>query len=116
VGDLFSGVDRKEEMGAKKSSRIRLAVMDRWKAFRNSAARNTPQASILFDKFHVMKHLGEALDEVRKSEYSGFRAKTGPISRAYTLKSLEAKMEIRVYIEGRHKVVEGHTLTAFTAK
>ena len=58
------------ELGANKSSLIRLAVMDMWKAFRNSAARNAPQASILFDKFHVMKHLGEALDEVRKSEYS----------------------------------------------
>jgi len=73
----FGGEDRKEasmdlfyrELGARKSSRIRLAVMDMWKAFRNSAARNAPQASILFDKFHVMKHLGEALDEVRKSEY-----------------------------------------------
>ena len=24
---------------------------------------------LLFDKFHIMRHLGEALDEVRKSEY-----------------------------------------------
>jgi hypothetical protein len=24
----------------------------------------------LFDKFHVMRHLGEALDTVRKSEYA----------------------------------------------
>src|SRR5437588_10045205 len=76
-GIWAGGADRKEasmdlfygELGAKKSSRIRLAVMDMWKAFRNSATRNAPQASILFDKFHVMKHLGEALDEVRKSEY-----------------------------------------------
>src|SRR5260370_6820067 len=66
--DLFYG-----ELGAKKSSRIRLAVMDMWKAFQNSAAKNAPQASILFDKFHVMKHLGEALDEVRKSEYACVR-------------------------------------------
>jgi len=57
------------QLGEEKSSRIRLAVMDMWKAFRNSAARNAPRASILFDKFHVMKHLGEALDKVRKSEY-----------------------------------------------
>jgi transposase len=27
------------------------------------------QGSILFDKFHVMRHLGEALDQVGKSEY-----------------------------------------------
>jgi transposase len=61
--DLFYG-----ELGAKKSRRIRLAVIDMWKAFQSSAARNAPQASILFDKFHVMEHLGTALDEVRKSE------------------------------------------------
>jgi transposase len=50
--------------------RIRLVVMDMWKAFRNSAHENVPQAEIVFDKFHVVKHLGNALDTVRKSEYS----------------------------------------------
>jgi Transposase len=30
---------------------------------------HAPNAAILFDKFHVMRHLGEALDHVRKSEY-----------------------------------------------
>jgi transposase len=73
----FGGADRTEAsmdlfyaaLGAKKSSRIRLAVMDMWRAFQNSAASNAPQASILFDKFHVMERLGKALDEVRKSEY-----------------------------------------------
>ena len=39
-----------------------------WKPFRNSTKTHAPQASILFDKFHVLRHLGEALDEVRKSE------------------------------------------------
>ena len=63
------------DLGAKKSSRIRLAVMDMWKAFRNSAAKNAPQASVLFDKFHVMKHLGEAIDEVRKSEYARLKGR-----------------------------------------
>lgn len=74
----FGGKDRKEEsmdlfyreLGARQSSRIRLAVMDMWKAFQKSAARNAPQAHILFDKFHVIEHLSEALDEVRKSEYA----------------------------------------------
>ena len=56
-------------LGQKQAKRIRLAVMDMWQAFGNSTARNAPQAAILFDKFHVMRHLGKALDEVRKSEY-----------------------------------------------
>ncbi len=76
----LGGKDRSEEsmdefyqwLGPKKSKRIRLAVMDMWKAFRNSTLKDAhaPQASILFDKFHVMRHLGEALDKVRKSEYA----------------------------------------------
>jgi len=44
--------------------------MDMWKPFRLSTARHAPQASILFDKFHILRHLGDALDQVRKSEYA----------------------------------------------
>ena len=73
----FGGEDRSEEsldrfyqwLGSKKSQKIKLAVMDMWKAFRNSTAKNAPQAGILFDKFHVVRHLNEALDKVRKREY-----------------------------------------------
>ena len=57
------------EWGEKKTGKIRLAVMDMWKPFRNSTLKNSPGTAILFDKFHIMKHLGEALDKVRKSEY-----------------------------------------------
>ena len=41
-----------------------------WKPFRLATNVHAPQAAILFDKFHVMRHLGEALDHVRKSEYA----------------------------------------------
>ena len=44
--------------------------MDMWKPFRLSTACHAPQASILFDKFHILRHLGDALDQVRKSEYA----------------------------------------------
>jgi len=79
----FGGSDRSEAsmdeffkwLGPKKSAGIRLAVMDMWKAFRNSTERHAPQASILFDKFHVLRHLGEALDQVRKAEYARLSGK-----------------------------------------
>lgn len=79
----FGGQDRSEAsmdeffkwLGAKKSAGIRLAVMDMWKPFRNSTQRNAPQASILFDKFHVVRHLGDALDRVRKAEYARLSGK-----------------------------------------
>ena len=74
----YGGKDRSEKsldeffawLGPQASRRIRLAVMDMWKAFSKSTKRNAPQAAILYDKFHVIRHLGEALDKVRKSEYA----------------------------------------------
>ena len=73
----FGGEDRSEksltlffeELGKPKSEKVRLAVMDMWKPFRNATQACAPQAAILYDKFHVLRHLGEALDQVRKSEY-----------------------------------------------
>ena len=74
----FIGPDRTEGsmdtfytgLGAKKCRKIKLIVMDMWKPFRNSAKANAPQAGILFDKFHILRHLGDALDKVRKHEYA----------------------------------------------
>jgi transposase len=74
----FGGVDRSEAsmamfyqwLGKQKSAHVRLAVMDMWKSFRNATQVHAPQAAILFDKFHIMSHLGKALDTVRKSEYT----------------------------------------------
>lgn len=85
----FGGQDRSEEslkqffdeLGKPKSARIRLAVMDMWKPFRNATQACAPHAAILYDKFHVLRHLGEALDHVRKSDTAGFLAKTAALSR-----------------------------------
>jgi transposase len=74
----FGGEDRSEasmdlffeQLGPKKSRKIRLAVIDMWKAFVNSTQGHAPQTAILYDKLHVMRHLNDALDKVRKSEYA----------------------------------------------
>ena len=81
----FGGEDRSEAsmdafyawLGPKKSRRIRLAVMDMWKPFRTSTLKpeHAPQAAILFDKFHILRHLGEALDKVRTAEYARLTGK-----------------------------------------
>lgn len=79
----FGGQDRSEAsldlfftgLGPKKSKKIRLAVMDMWKPFRKSTEKHVPRAAILFDKFHVIRHLNEALDKVRKSEYARLSGK-----------------------------------------
>ena len=74
----FGGEGRKEvdmakfyeTIGKQASSKIEVAVMDMWKPFRNALKAHAPQAQIMFDKFHIMHHLGKAMDEVRKAEYA----------------------------------------------
>ena len=72
----FGGKDRSEAspdefftwLGPRKCRKIRVAVRDMWKAFRNSTLKegHAPQARSISDKFHVMSHLGKARDEVRR--------------------------------------------------
>jgi len=79
----YGGEDRSEEsmdmfyqwLGPKKTKKIQLAVMDMWKAFEKSTKENAPGAAILYDKFHVIRHLGDALDKVRKMEYARLSGK-----------------------------------------
>lgn len=73
----FGGIDRSEAsmdlfydtLSLRIRHKIRLVVMDMWKAFRNSARQHVPRAKIVYDKFHIIQHLNDALDKVRKSEY-----------------------------------------------
>jgi hypothetical protein len=38
------------------------------KCFENATSIHIPQAAILDDKFHLIRHLGETLDKIRKQE------------------------------------------------
>jgi transposase len=99
----FGGDDRSEAsmtqcyqwLGDKKWRRIRLAVMDMWKPFRNATNAHAPQAAILFDKFHVIRHLGDALDQVRKSEYARSLGRNGASSRARNTRCCRARRTSR---------------------
>jgi transposase len=115
----FGGDDRSEASMAqfyqslgKKRGRIRLAVMDMWKPFRNAANAYAPQAAILFDKFHVIRHLGEALDQVRKSEYARLSRKQRrfikgqkytPLSRKENL-TLEGRQALRTLLRANKRL------------
>ena len=85
-----------DAMGIERYKTIRLAVMDMWKPFRNVTLRRVPQAKIVFDKFHVMKHLSEALDMVRRSEYKRVNEKERRFIKGqrYTLLSHKANLDI----------------------
>jgi len=50
--------------------KIDLVVMDMWKPYRVSTEEHCPNARIHYDHFHIAKHLGTAIDEIRRSEYA----------------------------------------------
>ena len=96
-------------MGVERCKRIKLAVMDMWKPFRNSLRTHSPQAQIVFDKFHVLNHLSSAMDNIRRLEY---KRVTGEDKRfikgqRYTLLSHKANLDM----DGRRSLVD-HFLPA----
>lgn len=48
---------------------IAAVAIDMSQAFENSVRQQAPQADIVHDKFHISKHLNEAVDKVRRQEH-----------------------------------------------
>jgi transposase len=54
---------------------VQAACVDMWEPFRQSLEQWVPQCQIIYNKFHVLQHASQAVDEVRRAEF--FR-KGGP--------------------------------------
>ena len=63
------------QLGSKASDGIELVVIDMWRPFRNAVRDKAPNAEIVFDKFHILRHLSNALDQVRRDEYRRLQGK-----------------------------------------
>lgn len=49
--------------------RIEAACVDMWAPFRQSIEEWAPNCQIVYDKFHILQHANDAIDEVRKAEF-----------------------------------------------
>jgi len=75
---IWVGLERKmetlnrffDELGPEKIPQIEVAVVDMWDPYIASLHSRCPGADIVFDKFHVIKTINEALDEVRRKEFA----------------------------------------------
>ena len=75
---LWFGKDRKQEtldeyfrseLVSRQRKRIEAACVDMWEPFRLSIEQWAPQSKIVYDKFHILQHANDAIDEVRKAEF-----------------------------------------------
>jgi len=48
---------------------IKAVAIDMWPAFSKSISKHASQAEIVHDRFHISKHLNEAVDKVRREEH-----------------------------------------------
>jgi transposase len=55
-----------QEMGKRRCRTLRVVCMDMWATYAKLVREHAPNATILFDRFHIVKHLNEAVDEVRR--------------------------------------------------
>ncbi len=92
VNDLEEGVvlhvadDRKQEalegffgaLGPEGCARLESVVMDMWAPYITATRAHVPDADrkIVFDKFHVAKHLGDAVDRTRRQENRELRGQS----------------------------------------
>jgi len=75
---LWFGQERKQEtldgffqteLSAKQRRGIQAACLDMWKPYRLSIEHWAPHCQIIYDKFHIMQHANQAVDEVRRAEF-----------------------------------------------
>jgi transposase len=58
-----------EALPAEQLTQVEAAAIDMWPAYATTVATHAPQAEIVHDRFHVSKHLNEAVDQVRRGEH-----------------------------------------------
>ena len=63
------------EMGLRRCRTLQIVCMDMWAAYANLVREHAPNAQILFDRFHIVKHLNEAVDAVRRDLWRRLTAK-----------------------------------------
>jgi transposase len=64
-----------EEMGRRRCSTLQVVCMDMWAPYAQLVRKHARNAQILFDRFHIVKHLNKALEDVRRSERRRLTAK-----------------------------------------
>jgi transposase len=75
---LWFGKERKKEtldeffgmqLRSGQRKRIEAACVDMWEPFRLSLEEWVPGCRIVYDKFHIIQHANDAVDEVRRAEF-----------------------------------------------
>ena len=57
-----------DDLGEERAAGLEAICCDMWANYIDVVRDNAPQAGLVFDKFHVVRHLNDAVNDVRKAE------------------------------------------------
>ena len=66
-------------LGKRRAKNLEVVCLDMWQAYLSAVKEHAPQATQVFDRFHVVQHLNQAVDAVRRTLW---RKLSGPLRRA----------------------------------
>ncbi len=124
---LWAGRDRKREtldrffaeaLPPARRRAVRAVCVDMWEPFTQSVRAHLPRARIVYDKFHVLRHVNAALDETRRAEFfrqggaarALLRGKRWLLLRAWGNLERDERHELRALLALNRRLAKAHLL------
>jgi len=124
---LWAGRDRKREtldrffteaLPPARRRAVRAVCVDMWEPFTQSVRAHLPRARIVYDKFHVLRHVNDALDETRRAEFfrqggaarALLRGKRWLLLRAWGNLDRDERHELRALLALNRRLAKAHLL------
>ena len=97
---------------------IRAVCVDMWEPFTQSVRTHLPDARIVYDKFHVLRHVSDALDETRRAEFfrqggaarALLRGKRWLLLRAWGNLERDERQQLRDLLALNRRLAKAHLL------
>lgn len=124
---LWAGRDRKREtldrffaeaLPPARRRAVRAVCVDMWEPFTQSVRTHLPHARIVYDKFHVLRHVSDALDETRRAEFfrqggaarALWRGKRWLLLRAWGNLERDERHQLRELLALNRRLAKAHLL------
>ena len=82
-------------LGKKRCRQIEAVAMDMWPAFMKATKKHCPRARLVFDKFHILSHMAQVIDQVRRREFKRASKKTREVIKGSRYLLLRNRAKVR---------------------
>ncbi len=106
------------KLGRRRAARLNAVTMDMAQGYISAVRAAAPQATIVFDRFHIERYLTRALDEIRKAELwrrggiyrDVVRGKKWLLLRKYRRLTKRKKLDLAVLLQANERLFRAYVL------